>query len=143
MMMFCALKNDSAWDQSYTLFTVCLSWLFFVIFAESHVQVRWASKKNKTTKNKLVLTTTPNCSHSAKSSYSSFISPSAFRMSSPGNCFIRFYGTEKRKNYTQLENTDLVLGKYCKSWIFLKQDQIIFYIYKIYIRNKTFQQIES
>lgn len=45
------------------------------------------------------LTTTPNCSHSAKSSYSSFISPRTLSCSGAGSCLIRFYG-EIRGLYT-------------------------------------------
>lgn len=44
-----------------------------------------------------LLTTTPNCSDSAKSSYSSFISARTLSCSDAGNCFTRFYMAMKEK----------------------------------------------
>lgn len=64
-----------------------------------------------------LLTTTPNCSDSAKSSYSSFISPRTLSCSGAGSCLIRFYTEINGKIYVTYTYVCVINYFLRKKWV--------------------------
>lgn len=96
LLVFCSVAQGFSVSNKYLLRPRplqfrCVLFLFFFYHIDSLCCVcGWLHSSQLTAEDCTLLTTTPNCSDSAMSSYSFFISPSASSWLFSGSCFNRF-----------------------------------------------------